>query len=140
MAHTVRQRPVDYGLAAGLTVFAGVMLLIAGVLDLLRGVMAIVNDDVIVTTPNYTFQFDTEGWGWVHLFVGAVAVIVSLGLFRANMAARVAGVVMAALVIISSFLSLPYYPVWSVVLIAMCGFVIWGLCNVRGEDVARGGD
>jgi hypothetical protein len=135
MAHTVRQRPVDYGLAAGITVFAGVMLLIAGVLDLLRGVMGIVEDDVIVAAPDYTFAFDASGWGWVHLFVGAVAVLVSLGLFKANFWARVAGVVMAGLVIVSSFLSLPYYPVWSVVLIAMSAFVIWGLCNVRGEDV-----
>ncbi|MFR9676701.1 hypothetical protein [Streptomyces sp. TR06-5] len=138
MAHTIRERPVDYGLAGGITVFAAVMLLIAGVLDLLRGVMAIVNDAVIVTTPDYTFQFDTEGWGWVHLAVGAVAVLVSFGLFRANFWARVAGVIMAGLVIVSSFLSLPYYPVWSVVLIAMCGFVIWGLCTVRSEpDGAR---
>ena len=138
MAQTVRPRPVDYGLAGGITAFAAVMLLLAGVLDLLRGVMAIVEDDVIVTTPDYTFQFDTQGWGWVHLIVGAVAVLVSLGLFRASFWARVVGVVMAGLVIISSFLSLPYYPVWSIVLIAMCGFVIWGLCNVRSDSDRAG--
>jgi len=120
--------------AAGLMVFSAVMLMIAGVLDIFRGIMGIAEDDVFVTTRNYAFEFDLTGWGWIHLALGAVAVIVSFGLFQAALWARVAGVGVAGLIIIANFLSLPYYPVWSVVMIAFSGFIIWALCVVRRDE------
>ncbi|GGY99237.1 DUF7144 family membrane protein [Streptomyces poonensis] len=120
--------------AEGLTVFAAVLLTIMGVLDICRGIMAIVQDEVFVTTPDYVFAFDLTGWGWVHLVLGAVAVVIALGLFRTATWARVTGIVVASLVIIANFLSLPYFPVWSLVMIAFSGFVIWALCVVRRDD------
>jgi hypothetical protein len=127
---TKRSRPF----AEGLTAFAAVMLMIAGVLDICRGVMAIAEDDVFVTTRNYVFEFDLTGWGWVHLALGAVAVRVSLGLFQASLWARVGGIAIAGLIIIANFLSLPYYPVWSIVMIAFSAFIIWALCVVKRDD------
>ncbi|GKQ41487.1 hypothetical protein [Streptomyces sp. A012304] len=120
--------------ATGLTIFAAVMLMIAGILDILRGIAAIAEDDVFLTTRDYVFEFDLTGWGWIHLFLGVAALIISFGLFQASLWARVAGVAVAGLVIIANFLSLPYYPVWSVVMIAISGFVIWALCTVRREE------
>ncbi|MET7654234.1 MULTISPECIES: hypothetical protein [unclassified Streptomyces] len=119
--------------AEGLMAFAAVTLMLAGLLDIFRGVMGIAEDDVFLTTRNYVFAFDLTGWGWVHLALGAVAVIVSLGLFQSAMWARVAGVAIAGLIVIANFLSLPYYPVWSVVMIAFSGFVIWALCVVQPD-------
>ncbi|MET9897002.1 hypothetical protein [Streptomyces sp. NPDC006446] len=119
--------------AGGLMIFASVMLFVSGVLDILRGVMAIAEDDVFVTSPNYVFKFDLTSWGWIHLALGAVAVVVSLGLFTAATWARVIGVGIAALLIIANFLSIPYYPVWSLTLIALYGFVIWALCVARSD-------
>ncbi|MBC7274511.1 MAG: hypothetical protein H5T76_38375 [Streptomyces sp.] len=133
--HAPRAHSAKYAWAGGLTVFAAVMLTIAGLLDIFRGIMAIAEDDVFVATPNYVFEFDLTGWGWVHLALGVVAVIISLGLYQAALWARIAGVAVAALVIIANFLSLPYYPVWSVIMIAISGFVIWALCVARRDDV-----
>ncbi|MFF3334990.1 hypothetical protein ACFYWX_36535 [Streptomyces sp. NPDC002888] len=132
--HTGHPHTAQREWAQGLTVFAAVMLMIAGLLAVCRGVMAIAEDDVFVTTSNYAFEFDLTGWGWVHLILGALAVIVSFGLFQAVLWARVAGVAIAGLVIISNFLSLPYYPVWSVVMIALSGFIIWALCVARQDE------
>ncbi|MEU5099678.1 hypothetical protein [Streptomyces sp. NPDC020996] len=133
--HAPQAHSTKYAWAAGLMVFAAVMLTILGVLDVFRGIMAIAQDKVFLATPNYVFEFDLTGWGWIHLVLGAVAVIVSIGLYQAATWARVAGVAIAGLVIISNFLSLPYYPVWSVIMIAMSGFIIWALCVARKEDV-----
>ncbi|MEU1279764.1 hypothetical protein [Streptomyces sp. NPDC005805] len=119
--------------AGGLTTFAGVLLFIAGVLDLLRGIMGIVEDDVYVSTPNYLFKFDLTSWGWLQLLLGAIAVVVSLGLFTRATWARIVGVGIAGLLIIANFLSIPYYPFWSIVLIALYAFVIWALCVVRRD-------
>lgn len=125
-----RSRPF----AEGLTVFAAIMLMIAGVLGVCRGIMAIAEDEVFVSTGDYVFEFDLTGWGWVHLALGAVAVLVSLGLFQASLWARVVGVAIAGLIIIANFLSLPYYPVWSIVMIAFSAFIIWALCVVKKDD------
>ncbi|MEU6406825.1 hypothetical protein [Streptomyces sp. NPDC046985] len=133
-AHTAKQ-----AWATGLTAFAAVMLMIAGVLDVFRGIMGIAADDVFVSTPRYVFRFNLTGWGWIHLILGVLAVIVSLGLFQTAMWARVTGVAIAAFLILANFLSLPYSPIWSVVTIAISGFIIWALCVARrpeGADAA----
>lgn len=121
--------------AEGIMVFGAVMLLIAGVLGIFRGIMAIAEDNVFINTPSYVFKFDLTGWGWIHLVLGVIAVVVSFGLFRTATWARVAGVGIATLVIIANFLSLPYYPVWSIIVIAFSSFVIWALCVVKREDL-----
>ncbi|MGI5375127.1 DUF7144 family membrane protein [Streptomyces sp. CA-251387] len=122
--------------ATGLTLFAGVMLFISGILDVFRGIMAVAEDDVYVSTPNYVFKFDLTSWGWIHLLFGAIAVVVSFGLFAAKTWARVVGVGIAALLIIANFLSIPYYPVWSLTLIAMYAFIVWALCVVKRDTFA----
>ena len=130
---THRRSEAAEATAGGLTVFAAVLLFIAGVLDLFRGIMAIANDDVFVNTPNYVFKFDLTSWGWIQLVLGVIAMSVGAGLFSRATWARVAGVGIAGLLIIANFLSVPYYPVWSLTLIAMYAFVIWALCVVRRE-------
>jgi hypothetical protein len=114
-------------------VFAAVMLFISGLLAVFRGIMGIAEDDVFVTTSNYVFKFDLTSWGWIHLILGAVAVLVSVGLFSAAVWARVLGVGIAGLLMIVSFLSIPYYPVWSITLIALYAFIIWALCVVKRD-------
>ncbi|MFE9995174.1 DUF7144 family membrane protein [Streptomyces avermitilis] len=134
--HTAHGQTADRPWAEGLTIFAAVMLMIAGILDVCRGIMALAEDDVFFRTRNYVFAFNLTGWGWIHLILGVVAVIVSFGLFQMALWARVAGVAIAALIIIANFLSLPYYPVWSVVMIAFSAFIIWALCVVRQDESA----
>ncbi|MFI2645861.1 hypothetical protein [Streptomyces sp. NPDC018610] len=135
--HSTSSRSTKQAWATGLMAFAAVILGIAGLLDIFRGIMGIAEDDVFVTTPAYVFRFDLTGWGWIHLILGALAVIVSLGLFQRATWARVAGVAIAAFIVLANFLSLPYYPVWSVVAIAFSGFVIWALCVARPEGDAQ---
>ncbi|MBZ4323946.1 DUF7144 family membrane protein [Streptomyces huiliensis] len=119
--------------AAGLTIFAAVMLLIDGFLNVLRGVSAIVHDSVYVNAPDYVYKFNVAGWGWVHLFLGIAAIMVGVGLFKVSPWARVLGVFIATLILIANFLSLPYFPLWSIVVMAACALVIWALCVVRQD-------
>ncbi|PBC65487.1 hypothetical protein BKI49_03670 [Streptomyces sp. Tue6028] len=135
--HTAHVHTAKHQWATGLVVFGAVLLAIAGILDILRGISAIAEDDVYLTTRNYVFQFDLTGWGWIHVILGAIAVIVSIGLFQDAMWGRVLGVAVAGLIIISNFLSLPYFPVWSIVMIAFSGFIIWALCVARPDESAK---
>ncbi|MFC0597643.1 DUF7144 family membrane protein [Streptomyces palmae] len=131
MSSTTRHGESAPAVAYGLLVFAAVMLIVGGILDILRGIMGIHQDAVFVSTPDYLFKFDTTGWGWIHLIAGAVAILVGVGLFKVSLWARVLGVIVAAVLILINFLSIPYFPLWSIVAIAFYGFVIWAICVVR---------
>ncbi|MFC8272648.1 hypothetical protein ACFUJR_08910 [Streptomyces sp. NPDC057271] len=133
MTTTHNRSDTSKAAAGGLTTLAGVLLFIAGILDLFRGIMAIAEDDIYVSTPNYLFKFDLTSWGWIQLVLGVIAILVSMGLFARATWARVVGVGIAGLLIIANFLSIPYYPFWSIILIALYAFVIWALCVVRRE-------
>ncbi|MFF7733162.1 hypothetical protein [Streptomyces sp. NPDC007984] len=132
--HPGTARPSLREWATGVTVFAAVMLMIGGVLDIMRGIAEVADDDIFVATRNYVFEFNLTAWGWIHLVLGALAFVVSFGLFMASTWARVLGVTIAGLVIISNFLSLPYYPVWSIAMITISAFIIWALCTIRKDD------
>ncbi|MEH0422662.1 DUF7144 family membrane protein [Streptomyces sp. B21-083] len=132
--HTRPEYTAKQEWATGLTAFAAVMLSLVGLLDIFRGISAVAEDDIFVTTRNYAFAFDLTSWGWIHLALGAIAIIVSFGLLRTATWARVVGVAIAGLVIIANFLSLPYYPVWSVVMIALSFLIIWALCVVPRDN------
>ncbi|MGW0908386.1 DUF7144 family membrane protein [Streptomyces sp. NPDC002853] len=121
--------------AAGLTIFAGVLLFLSGSMDFCRGLMAVLEDDIFLRTPGYTFEFDLTSWGWIHMAIGTIAVVVAFGLFVAATWARITGIGITSLMIIASFLSLPYHPIWSITLIAMDGFIIWALCVVEKDTV-----
>ncbi|MFD0531990.1 hypothetical protein ACFQ1I_44295 [Kitasatospora arboriphila] len=131
MAEAVNGRRDTDNAASGVVAVAAVLLLVSGVLNLLRAVMALASDPVFVIVPKYTFRFTLTSWGWIYLVLGVLAILIGLALFRLALWARIAGVAVACLVIVANFLSIPYYPLWSLVVIAACTVVIWGLCTVR---------
>ena len=49
---------------------------------------------------------------------------------------RTIGVVLAALSALANFAFIPYYPIWSLVIIALDFFVIWALV-AHGRDITR---
>jgi len=58
------------GWAVGMTVFAGVMMIMVGAWQALSGLIAIFENEFYVQTRNYLFQFDATTWGWIHLILG----------------------------------------------------------------------
>ncbi|WP_327174406.1 hypothetical protein OG599_03265 [Streptomyces sp. NBC_01335] len=125
MARTTRKTTA---FQSGWTAFAGVLMIFGGAMAIFEGIAAIAKDDVFVTTRNYIFQWDLTGWGWVHLILGIVIVLAGCALFTGALWARLVGVVLAGLGALANFLWLPYYPFWSIILIAINIFVIWALC------------
>ena len=114
--------------AFGVTTFAGVVLTVVSIFQILEGITAIANDTIFVRGLNYTWQFNIQTWGWIHLIIGLIALAVAIGILLGQTWGRVAGIAIAALIALSNFAFLPYTPVWSVVIIAFSGFVIWALC------------
>ncbi|MBF6168689.1 hypothetical protein IU486_28680 [Streptomyces gardneri] len=121
------QRSVGQAVAAGTSIGAAILLMAVGILSILEGISAIAKDEVFVATPGYTYQFNTTTWGWIHLVLGSLLVIAAAGLMSGAMWARVIAVFLAALSILANFLWLPYYPWWSIVVIALNVVVIWAV-------------
>ncbi|MET7364470.1 hypothetical protein ABZS61_01335 [Streptomyces sp. NPDC005566] len=117
--------------ASGGVLFAGVLLLVDGVLAVIRGIAGIASDDVYARINDYTFKFSVTSWGWIHLILGIVLVLVGVGILKGALWARGVGVGLAALNLIANFMWLPYQPVWAIVSIAIDAFVIWALCTDR---------
>lgn len=111
----------------GLTTFAGVMLATLGLFQVLEGISAIAKDTVLLRTPNYVFSLDITGWGWIHLILGLLAVLVGICVLLGQTWARVAGIALAVLSALSSFMFIPYQPIWSIVIIGFDIAVIWAL-------------
>ena len=124
--------------AAGLVLFAGVMMVANGVLSVFEGAVGVSKDAVYATTPNYAYRFDVTSWGWVHIALGAVVLLTGLGVIAGRAWARYLGILFVSLTLLANFMFLPYYPLWALVVIAIDVFVLWALCVYRrGEGSER---
>lgn len=124
------------GLAVGLTVFAATMMILIGILHAVQGLVAVANDTFYVVGQEWVFELDVTTWGWIHLVVGALVVVAGVFVLQGAVWARTVGVLVACLSLVLNFAWLPYYPVWSLVIIALDVFVIWAL-TVHGRDIVR---
>ena len=122
----MNERPMS-GWAVGGVVFAATMMLVVGTFQILAGLVALIDDQFYVVGRDYTFKFDITAWGWIHLLLGILLVLCGWALFARSAWAGVAAIVLAGLSAIANFLFIPYYPFWSMLIIAVDVFVIWAL-------------
>jgi hypothetical protein len=115
------------GWAVGGTVFAATVLMLIGVFQAIAGLVAIIDDNFYVVTRNYTFDLDVTAFGWIHLLIGILLVFVSFGLFSRSTWAGVTAIMLAGLSAVANFFFIPYYPAWSILVIALDIWVIWSL-------------
>jgi hypothetical protein len=121
------------GWAAGFTMFAAVMMIMAGVFHAIQGLIGIFENEFYVPTRNYTFQFDATTWGWTHLLIGLLVAFAGWGLLSGRTWARTVAITLAVLSAIANFAFIPYYPFWSLLIITLDIFVIWAVAAHGGE-------
>jgi hypothetical protein len=115
------------GWAVGFILFAGLMMIMSGIFQAFSGLVALFNDNFFVATRDYLYQFDLTTWGWIHLIGGALIALAGWAVLAGQTWGRVIGVILAILSAIANFAFLPYYPLWSLTIIALDVFVIWAL-------------
>ena len=108
---------------------SGMKVSTAGIVALLQGIAAVADNNLFVVGINYTYKFDITTWGWIHIILGIIGIVVALGLFTGAVWARAAAIVIASLSIIANFLWMPYYPLWSILVIALDVVVIWAVAT-----------
>ena len=88
-------------------------------------------------TANWVFRFNVTTWGWLHIVGGVIALLAGFGLFTGSVLARTVAVIVAVISAVASFMWLPYYPFWSILIIAFDLLVIWSL-TAHGRDIVSG--
>jgi hypothetical protein len=120
---------------AGWVVFAGVMLVMMGVFQVVQGLVALFDDGFYAVGSNgLVVDVDYNTWGWIHVVIGLVGVLVGIGLMAGNLAARIAGVAIAFLSALVNLVFISAYPVWSVIVIALDVIVIYAII-VHGREL-----
>ena len=127
------QSLVKQGVAQGTSMGGAVLLVTVGVLEFLQGISAIAKDQVIIAGIEYTYQFDVTAWGWIHLVLGVIVAGIGAALFTGAGWARVGAMTICAVSIFANFLWLPYYPWWSITIIALNAVVIWAVATWNPE-------
>jgi hypothetical protein len=121
--------PPSTGAAAG-TVLAGVLMMLGGAWGFLTGLAAVLKKAFFVPVSNtYPYHWNVTDWGWTHLALGAVVFAAGVCVLLGMVWARVIGVILATLSAIASFLFIPYYPFWSIILVAIDVYIIWALVS-----------
>lgn len=127
--------PESRAWAVGGMVFAASAALVMGVWQIAMGIAAVVDDGFLVVGEEYAYDLDTTAWGWIHIVLGALVLLTGFLLFSGSTFARAMGILFACLVAINNFFFLPYYPLWSLIVIALAIFVMWSLATADTRDL-----
>jgi hypothetical protein len=118
----------------GWVVFAAVVMMVNGSFNAIQGLSALLRDEAYwVTNGGEVLTFDITGWGWIHLILGIVTVIVGFMLLQGSTFARVIAIGLVCLNLIAQFAYLPIFPFWGIVAIAVSFFVLYALIVHGGE-------
>ena len=117
------------GVAARLggVMLAAVLMILTGLVTAFYGIVGIVHGVFFPTVANYAFSFSPSGRGIVDIILGAVIFAAGVCLLLGMTWARMVGVVLVVLSAIYNFMVLPWYPVWSFIVIALDAYILWAL-------------
>ena len=110
----------------GLVLFASILLLVIGYFNLIYGIAAVAQSHVFTAHAHYVFG-DLRSWGWITLIFGCLQLLAAAGVLAGSQAARWFAVAVIALNTIEQMFSIPAYPFWSLLIIAMDVIALYGL-------------
>ncbi len=108
--------------------FAGIILMTAGIMRLFDSIWAFSYSGVVPNNlQNALLGHSLTTYGWVWLFIAIVLSVCGIAVMLRSQFARWLGIIGGAIGTISAIWWMPYYPVWSLVYIAMGLLVIYAL-------------
>ena len=110
----------------GWVIFAAVLLLTLGTINVIDGIAAISKAHFYTANAHYVFG-DLKAWGWIVLILGALQLLVGLGVLVKNQFARWTGVFVLSLNALAQLLMMPAYPFWSLAIFAIDILALYGL-------------
>ncbi|HEY7622276.1 MAG TPA: hypothetical protein VH834_21070 [Solirubrobacteraceae bacterium] len=117
----------------GWVVFAAIMFALSAALNIIWGIAAVSSSHFFVAGASYILS-DLNTWGWVAIGFGALETLAALSIWRGGSFGRWFGIAVAGFGLVAAMLSIPAYPLWSLTLVAIYVFVIYGLAAYGGKS------
>lgn len=114
-------------MVSGWLSFAGIVSIVLGIFNVIDGLVALFRSDYYLATENDLLVFNFTAWGIIWLLVGITQIVVGAAIIAGKTWARAVGVAMAILAAIGQLTFLRAFPVWSVIVIAMCVLLVYAL-------------
>jgi len=127
---------------SGWLTFSAVVLIVAGIMRVIDAIWAFGYHGALPNgLQDALLGHSLKTYGWIWLIIGIILIaagVLVLGQSNRPSAeiSRWVGIVAAALAAISAIFVIPYYPVWSLIYIAIAILVIYGLSAHYGEEAA----
>lgn len=116
----------------GWVAFASVMMIMVGFFQAIVGLTAILKDKFYVVSPHVLVSIDVTTWGWVHLLLSLLVIAAGYAVMNGKVWGRTIGVLMALASAVANVAFIPYYPVWSTLVVVVNVIVIYAL-TVHGR-------
>jgi len=118
---------------SGWVTFAGCMMILVGSFQAVAGLVAIFDSRLYVVGANNLWVLDYRQWGWVHLILGLIIALSSVSLFAGRLWGRIVAITLATLSAIANFGFIWAYPFWSIMMIIIDVFIIYGVAMHGGN-------
>lgn len=119
----------------GWGVFAAVILIISGLLNIFHGLQALIGPgSLFFTTEAGLFSVDIQSWGWFHLIIGILLLLIGVALLGGATWARVIAIVLVALNALAQLTLIAAQPWLSLAVLAIDILVIYAL-TVHGREL-----
>ncbi len=108
--------------------FAGITLMVAAVMRFFDAIWAwTYKGAVSENLQNALFGHSLSTYGWLWMGVAIVLVVCGLGVLVRSQISRWVGIVAGAFAAISAIWWMPYYPIWSLLYVALGVLVVYAL-------------
>ena len=117
----------------GWIVFAAVIMVMMGVFSIIGGLIAIFDDSWGAGAFGQYAESTANTWGWTALIIGVLVLFAAFGILQGKTWARVVAIILVGLEAIAHFGTVRGYPIWSMIVIVLCVFVLYALIVHGGE-------
>jgi magnesium-transporting ATPase (P-type) len=127
---------------SGWLTFASVVLIIAGIMRVIDAIWAFGYHGALPDNlQDALLGHSLKTYGWIWLIIGVVLIVAGILVLGPSdrpgaEISRWIGIIAAGLSAITAIFVMPYYPVWSLIYIAIAIMVIYGLSARYGEQPA----
>ena len=123
----------------GWITFSGVMLIVAGLLNLVDGLWALdASDSPAVTDEVEDLLWYSDSltlWGWVYTIVGAVMIVIGIGVFSRNQLARWIGIGIASVSMATNMMWVFVYPIPALIHFLVATAILYALTVYGGDEL-----
>ena len=109
----------------GGVVFAFTILAVVGVLTITWGLVAIGRDEYF--NVDELLWVNLTAWGVAYLIIGIFQIVAAVLIAQGEVFGQILGVLMAIFGGVNALLSVGAYPIWSITIMIICGFIVWAL-------------